>query len=398
VRIALHGGLALASLMIVCACGSAVPEPLTPSTAGTEVLRLRWIKRLAPELPNFMVPEMVEEHDRFNPVEMGSAGFDTDKRRVFVGAAVGGLYCLDIRDGETVWRFGVDDPVGSTPVYDSSRAWVFFGADDGVLYSLHARSGRKIWSVETGSEIRRPVVLRDDTLYVSNADNTILAFDAENGEIIWRYRRAPLEGFSASGYADITVEGPMIISGFADGMLVALDAVTGAMIWETDLAAEVVAATEEGALNLVDADATPVVIGNVVVAASVAGGMYGVDLESGNILWTRPDIHRVTGLAAANGFAYAARAGIGLTAVDPMTGRVDWSSRFGLGVLLDPLVYDDVLVVSDTVAGLYVISTADGRVMQRFDQREGHFARPSTHAGYLLIMGNRGTLYAMSIN
>jgi outer membrane protein assembly factor BamB len=388
----------VASLLLVSACGKAVPEPLEPSTAGTEVLRLRWVKRLGPELPNFMIPEMVEEHDRFNPVEMGSAGFDTDKRRAFVGAAVGGLYCLDIRDGSTVWRFGVDDPVGSTPIYDPGRIWVFFGADDGKMYAVHARSGREIWSVETGSEIRRPAVLKQDTLYVVNADNTVLAFDAENGEIVWRYRRAPLEGFSSSGYSDIAVAGSTLIAGFADGTLVALDAVTGSVLWESDLAAEVVSATEEGTLNLVDADATPVVIDQTVVAASVAGGMYGVDLETGTVRWTRPDIHRVTGLADANGLAYAARAGIGLTAVDPLTGRVQWSSRFGRGVLLDPLVYDDVLVISDTVDGLYVVSTADGRVLQRLDQRKGTFARPSTHAGYLLIMGNRGTLYALSIN
>ena len=390
--------LALTLFAVAASCGKAVPEPLTPSTAGTEVLRLRWVKRLGPELPNFMIPEMVEQYDRFNPVEMGSAGFDTDKRRAFVGAAVGGLYCLDVRDGATVWRFDVDDPVGSTPVYDPSRIWVFFGADDGKLYAVHARSGREIWSVETGSEIRRPVVLREDTLYVANADNTVLAFDAENGEVIWRYRRAPLEGFSSSGYADILVEGQTIVGAFGDGTLVALDAISGAVIWEADLAAEVVAATEEGALNLVDADATPVIIGQTVVAASVAGGMYGVDLETGTVQWTRPDIHRVTGLAGANGFAYAARAGIGLTAVDPLSGRVIFSSRFGRGVLLDPLIHDDVMVISDTVAGLYVVSTADGRVMQRLDQKKGHFARPSTHGGYLLIMGNRGTLYALSIN
>lgn len=397
-RLGPPGWLLVTLMMTASACGGAVPEPLTPSTAGVEVLRLRWIKQLGPELPNFMIPEMVEQHDRFNPVEMGSAGFDTDKRRAFVGAAVGGLYCLDIRDGETIWRFTIDDPVGSTPLYDPDRRWVFFGADDGKMYAVHARSGREIWSVETGSEIRRPAVLRDDTLYVANADNTVLAFDASNGEIVWRYRRAPLEGFSSSGYAHIALEESALIGAFGDGVLVALDPVSGSVLWENDLAAEIVAATEEGALNLVDADATPVVVGQTVVAASVAGGVYGIDLESGTVRWTRPDVHRVTGLAEANGFAYAARAGIGLTAIDPLTGRSLWSSRFGMGVLMDPLVHDDVMVISDSVAGLFVVSTADGRVMQRLDQKEGFFARPSMHAGYLLVIGNRGTLYAMTIN
>ena len=114
--------LAVAAL-VVGACGVAL-EPLEPSTAGVEVLRLRWVKKVGPPLPNFHIPEMVEEHDRFNPVEFGAAGFDTDKRRAFIGAAVGGLYCLDLRDGSTVWRFSLDHPVGSTPLYDADRKWV----------------------------------------------------------------------------------------------------------------------------------------------------------------------------------------------------------------------------------------------------------------------------------
>ena len=155
-------------------------DPSWKSTAGTQVLRLRWIKKLEPTLPNFLIPELGEEHDRFNPIETGSAGFDTDKQRAFVGADVGGLYCLDIRRGETVWRFELSDPVGSVPIYDPTRKHVFFGADDGKFYSVHARSGRLIWDVDTKAEIRRKPILFNDTLYFVNADNTVFALDPEN--------------------------------------------------------------------------------------------------------------------------------------------------------------------------------------------------------------------------
>lgn len=376
--------------------------PLTDTAwtprAGKSILKLRWIKALGPADKNFFIPEMVEEHDRFNPVEMGAAGYDTDKRRAFIGSAVGGLYCLNIRNGQTVWRFDLDDPVGSQPLYDPDRKRVYFGADDGVLYALHARSGRKIWSTETGSEIRKIVHMRKDTLYIANADNTVLAVDPDGGEVIWRYRKPPIEGFSAAGYADILFHGESVIAAFADGTVASLDSVTGAVKWMSDLAGEVVTATREGEVNLLDADATPVLIDGVVVAASVAAGVYGLNADNGNVRWTRPDMPRVTGLAKANGLAMAARAGIGLVAVDPTTGKTEWSSGFGMGVLQDPLVYEDLLLISDSEAGLFVVSSSNGRIMQRLDQKGGFFARPSGHAGYLLIMGNRSTLYAMSIN
>lgn len=365
--------------------------------AGVQVLRLRWVKLLTPENPNFLIPELVEEHDRFDPVETSSAGFDGDRRRAFVGASVGGLYCLDLYSGETVWRFGIDDAVGSTPIYDPNRKYVYFGADDGAFYAVHARSGRLVWRTVTGGEVRRPAVLHEDTLYVVNADSTVFAIEPERGEVIWQYRRLPVEGFAGAGHGGIAFQGDRLVVGFSDGYVAALDAVSGSEIWTRDLAAEVTAVTKEGVVELMDADATPAVIGNVVVAASVAGGLEGLDLSSGKVLWTRSEIKGTTGLATAEGMVFAARTAFGLSAVDPGTGRVLWSRQFETGVLQDPVVHDDVLLIADSVFGLFVVSTLDGRLLQRLDQREGFFAPPSIHAGYALILGNNGHLFTMSI-
>ncbi len=381
------------------ACGSLpLIDPDWSSQAGRHVLHLRWIKNLAPGYPNFQIQQMVEENDRFNPVETTAAGFDTDKQRVFVGAATGGLYCLDIASGDTIWRFGLMDPVGSTPLYDSQRKRVYFGADDGNMYALHARSGRKLWSVNTGSEIQRTITIHEDTLYFANADNTVLAVDPLGGEIIWRFRKPPMEGFSASGYSDIVFDENRLIAAFADGTISALNPVSGAEIWSADLASEIVAASRSGEVNLIDADATPVIIDGTIVAASVDGGLFGLNVLNGNVVWIRPDLNKVTGLAKANGMAFAVRTGVGLVAVDPGTGKVLWTSHFGVGVMQDPLVYEDLLLISDSEVGLFLVSSATGKVLQRVDPKSGFFARPSGYGGFMLIMGNRSTLYAMTIN
>ncbi len=388
----------IGALLTAIGCSGAKPVSSDwNEKAGVQVLRMRWVKKLAPSLPNFFVPELVEEHDRFNPVELASAGFDLDRRRAFMGASIGGLYCLDMRRGETVWRFDLDDAVGSAPLYDSGHKAVFFGADDGVFYSVHARSGRKLWSVETGGEIRRKAVMHSGTLYVINADNTLFAIDPENGEIIWQYRRPPVEGFSSTGHAGLTFHGNHVFTGFSDGFVAAFDAVGGNIVWSQDLAAEVSTLSEDGTVKLIDVDATPVVVDGVVIAASVAGGMRGLDAETGTVRWTRPEITGVTGLATENGIVFTARSAFGLTALGAAEGDILWSKQFSSGVLQDPVVHDDVLLISDSEFGLYVVSAFDGRLLQRIDQRQGFFARPSVQSGYVLIIGNNGTLYAMSI-
>ncbi len=390
--------IALVAAALAVACGGVAVEPGFPGDGVfVEVLKQRWIKRLCPELPNFQIPEMVEEHDRFNPIETGAAGFDTDLKRAFIGAAVGGLYCLDLQSGRTVWRFDLGDAVGSTPLYDPQRRRVYFGADDGKLYALHARSGRLIWSVETGAEIRSRIHSHEDTLFVANADNAVFAVDPESGEVIWRYRRPPLEGFSAWGYADLTLAGNRLHAAMADGTVACLDSVSGDVLWSHDLAAEVVAVGREGVVTLIDADATPVAADGVIVAASIAGGMVGIDSRSGSVRWTNPGLKGVTGMATDHGMVYATLPGGGLMAVDSRDGAVAWRSAFGRGVQRDPVVFDDVLLIADSEAGLFVVSNADGRVLQHIDQKEGFFSRPAIHGGYVLAIGNRGTLYAWAI-
>ncbi len=388
----------LALTLAACAGleGSRATEYARPNP-GKQVLRLRWIKTLTPPLPNFVLPQMQEEHDRFFPIERSAAGFDVDEQRVFIGASVGGLYCLDVNTGETVWRYGLDHPVGSQPLYDPVRRYVYFGADDGKVYALHARSGRLIWKIETGSQVHNELHLYEDTLYFSNADNTVFAVLPTDGRILWQHRRPPVEGFASSGYSGLTFDDTNVITGFSDGYVQALDASSGAVIWSRDLAGEIMTMSAEGQIRLVDADATPVVVDDVVAVASVAGGLWGLDPKTGNVVWTRPDMTQITGLAGENGAIYAARSGRGLEAVTASTGHTIWSRDVDTGVLQSPLLYDDVLVVADSERGMNVVSTASGELLQRLETYEGFFAEPATKGGYLFILGNRGTLYALSI-
>ncbi|MBN2673055.1 MAG: PQQ-binding-like beta-propeller repeat protein [Deltaproteobacteria bacterium] len=370
------------------------------SYENEQLLRFRWKKKLFSNVPNFQVPEFYEENDRFAPVETGSAAFDTDAKRIFAGATVGGFYCMESYGGETIWRFDLDDPVGSRPYYDSARRSVYFGADDGYLYRLHARSGRLIWKTDTGAELRRDIQMVEDTLFVMNADNTVLAVDPEGGEIIWRYRRDPVGGFSSVGYADVRIAGNTALAGFSDGYVAALDAGTGVEKWVMDLATDAVQDADADDVLLVDVDATPVVVDNTVVVASLAGGVYGLDFASGSVRWIRSDITKVTGAAASNGEVYLVRSGArGMIAMNPQNGQTILERGFGLGLKADPVVYDDdVLLVSDSEAGLYMVSGGTGRILNLLDMYGGFFARPVEYAGYMLIMGNWSTLFSFAIN
>jgi hypothetical protein len=95
---------------------------------------------------------------------------------------------------------------------------------------------------------------------------------------------------------------------------------------------------------------------------------------------------------------YAAFAGgKGLCAISKDRGETRWCSAFGTGVLRDPVLYEDVFLISDSEAGLFVVATSTGKVLERLNPQGGFFSRPVEHGGYLVITGNRSTVYALSI-
>ena len=123
-----------------------------------------------------------------------------------------------------------------------------------------------------------------------------------------------------------------------------------------------------------------------------------MDAETGNILWARPDLEMVTGMGEAFEEVVVLRAGNrGMTVLNPETGETRLTSMFGMGHKSDPVLYDDVLLVTDTEAGMYAISLDTSEVLQRLDMNGGFFSRPREYGGYLFVLGNWSTLYAFSI-
>ena len=67
------------------------------------------------------------------------------------GRRTGDVYCLDARNGKTIWTYHVGAPVKGAIAYD--RGKVFFGAYDGKLYALGAATGKLIWRAPSDRDL-----------------------------------------------------------------------------------------------------------------------------------------------------------------------------------------------------------------------------------------------------
>jgi len=149
--------------------------------------------------------------------------------------------------------------------------------------------------MQPGNQEATPLVY-DGVMYLPNTGDIIQALDATNGDLIWEYRRQlPSDLGEFVGLNDITralaIHGNRIIHLTGDGYLIALNASTGALEWETQ-----VNDYHDGNLQT----SGPLIANGTVISGrscTSAGGaetcfISGHDAESGEELWRTPLIPR----------------------------------------------------------------------------------------------------------
>ncbi|HKO90557.1 MAG TPA: PQQ-binding-like beta-propeller repeat protein, partial [Polyangiaceae bacterium] len=192
------------------------------------------------------------------PYERGQPEIDRRGRRVFVGSSDRGLYAFRAEDGSHIWRFETLGFVQCQPLYDPQENAVYFGSNDGALYRVDANTGKLRWRFMTNAEVSRRPVLSGGVLYVTNANDTLMALEPATGKLIWHQHRAPAMGMEVAGYAGPVVFREKVYTGFSDGTVLAFDAKTGAERWQpVDLSAEAEQTLGELPQQL-DVDTTPV--------------------------------------------------------------------------------------------------------------------------------------------
>jgi PQQ-dependent dehydrogenase (methanol/ethanol family) len=130
-----------------------------------------------------------------------------------------------------------------------------------------------------------PIVL-DGVMFLTTSFNHVYAIDAATGEEFWHYKQK-LGPFvtvcCGNNNRGVAIEGGRLFMGTLDAKLVALDAKTGKILWETQIADP-----EKGYSETM---APAVVEGKVLIGTN--GGEYGIrgfvkafDAKDGKLLWT----------------------------------------------------------------------------------------------------------------
>ncbi|HZQ40513.1 MAG TPA: PQQ-binding-like beta-propeller repeat protein, partial [Rhizomicrobium sp.] len=92
------------------------------------------------------------------------------------------------------------------------------------------------WAMNEGGENATGPTIHDGIMFLANTSNTVEAFDAKTGELLWQNRLGPLASRAYSALRSLAVYEDKVYINATDAKLYALDAKTGKVVWESDIA------------------------------------------------------------------------------------------------------------------------------------------------------------------
>ncbi|MGB3023144.1 MAG: PQQ-binding-like beta-propeller repeat protein [Methyloceanibacter sp.] len=142
-----------------------------------------------------------------------------------------------------------------------------------------------IFQTEVKESLETTPIVVDGVMYVTTSFNHVYAINAKTGEQYWHYKHkmGPVTTYCCGpNNRGVAIYKDKVYMGTLDAKLVALDAKTGSLIWQTDIAEPELGYSETMAPTAVD--------GKILIGTN--GGEYGIrgfvrayDAETGKLVW-----------------------------------------------------------------------------------------------------------------
>jgi outer membrane protein assembly factor BamB len=267
----------------------------------------------------------------------GGLAIAGDKLIVATGFAY--VTALSLSDGSELWKTRVDSPMSSSPAILGDRA--FLTSTNNDFYAINLATGEVVWNDQALSETARVLsspspAVTTDILVVGYSSGELIAYIPANGRRLWADTLTSTGRYTPlSAINDIagkpSIQDGVVYAASHSGVLVAIDARSGARIWSKTFG------SRQG--PLIGGDYLFVVGTNSKVAA-----FHKID---GKLAWVRdlPEFkdgnkeHRVvwTGPLLASGKLVIASSEGDVIALSPQNGETLNELRLGQSIYIQPI-------------------------------------------------------------
>ena len=333
---------------------------------------------------------------RYVPVEYATAGFDPQRKRVYIGTTEGNFFAFRI-DGRRLWLYDTSAQIESQPAIDDGTGEVYLPAMDGFVHALDV-DGKLRWKTKVSGTVRTTPVLAEDAMYIVGEDDVITALAREDGQVLWAYEKQPTDEITISGHAGLLLAEGRLYAAFTDGAVAALNPLDGRLLWEIETATDV-ERRPGNVPQFFDVDTTPVIYRGTLFIASFTAGLYALDAVSGTVKWRDPAFKTVTGLAVAGRMLIVSSARRGVLMLDLRSRKVMWEKSPERGAPTPPVVTPTGTVIyGETQGSLLALALSNGREVARAEGGSGFSATPAVSGGFGGALSNGGRFLLLRVN
>ena len=321
-----------------------------------------------------------------------SLGASVADNRVYAAGHKGDVVGLELTSGHVVWRARAKAPLSGGTAASSDL--VVVGSSDGQLFAFDAANGHNRWKVRLNGEVLAPAAISTRLIAVRTVDGRLHALSPEDGHELWATEQQ-VPRLSLRGTASPVITGELVLCGFDNGKVVAVNASDGSVQWEATVTPPH-GRTELERLD--DIDSAVRVSGRDVYAVGFQGKVAMLALDTGQVWWAHEE-SSYRGLALDEDTLYLADSDGIVAALKARTGAEVWRQNVLLHRGLSPIaVMDDSVVVGDFQGYLHFLDKASGALAARVGTSSGRIStQPLVVGDVVVVVNDRGHINAYRV-
>jgi len=335
------------SLFLLAGCGSS-PSPVLPPVELTPLENKIELSRVW----KFTAGDGVDDlYLKLKPVFNKNTGYIIDYQ--------GHIFSFNVVTGKTLWDKKLNVPASGGLTLKNGT--LFFGTSKGEVIAFDVKKKKELWRAQLSSEILSRPAISNNILVTKTIDGRVYGLNAKNGQQNWVYDRT-VPRLTLRGNSAALIINDMVITASDSGKLSALTLKNGKLLWETTIS---IAKGRNELERVVDVDADPIIVDDVIYVAGYQGRIAAVKLGSGQLIWAR-DFSSYSGLYVDAYRVYITDAAGQVWAMNRYNGSTLWrQDKLLRRKLTAPEAYDNYIVVGDYDGYLHWLNREDGKIVAR---------------------------------
>jgi outer membrane protein assembly factor BamB len=316
-------------------------------------------------------------------------GLGVEGARVYAAGRKGEVAAFDLSSGHQIWHVRTKTQLsGGTGVGDGL---VIVGTSKGQVIALHEKDGATAWKVHVDGEILAPPAISEHLIVLRTVDGKLHGLAPTDGHELWAQDQQ-VPRLSLRGTATPVFSGDLVLCGFDNGKVVALNAGDGSVQWETTVSP---AHGRTELERLVDIDSAVDVSGGNVYAVGFQGRVAMLKLDTGQVWWSH-DASSYHGLGLDDDSLYMASADGNVVALRKGTGAELWRQKaLQYRRLSSPGVSDASIIVGDYKGYVHWIDKATGGLQARASTSKVSISQaPIVNGNMVIVINDAGAITA----